>query len=326
MFDKIRLTFLLIVFLCGVNIAAFADIIHLTSGQTIEGRIVERTNDEIKVDTGIGVLVTYYLDEIENISSSSSDSSDIPETDQGNFEDTPRTIRESGRVPTEQVRPSGTAPKPAAGVEPPPSEVKTGSREELFLLQQYKKTAQEMEQAKDPSMPPPPPMDKEQYLQKQLTEKQALLKEEISRNIHLADQKITQGVKAFLNGNPQIKQTLSAKSLPPHFPAAVAAIFIGFYAFVCCPWMIIARKLGLAGWLAWIPIIQIFLLFRMANRPLWWIFFLLIPIINILIAIMLWMDIAKRFNKSVLLGILMIVPILNLLIPWYLAFSPAAEQ
>ncbi len=328
MFDKIRLIFIFSVILCGAKTAALADIIHLTSGQTIEGTIVERTADEIKVDTGIGVLLTYYLDEIEEISSSPFGPSDISATDINNFEDIPPVKKEQGDAPTGPPHSVTMVPKSTATVDsaPPSSDLNTGTREEHFLMQQYKKTAQEMAQATDSSAPPPPPLDKEQYLRKQLIEKQALLKKEISEGVRLVDKKLSEGVKTFLKNKPHVEDVFRTESFPHHFPTVLIAVIVAFYAFVCWPWMMIARKLGLAGWMAWVPIIQIFLLFKMANRPLWWIFFLLIPVVNILIPIKLWMDIAKRFNKSILLGILMIVPVLNLLIPWYLAFSPAAEQ
>src|SRR3990167_5493623 len=46
---------------------AWAETIRLKSGLVIKGTIVERTADSIKVDTGLGIPVTYYLDEIEGM-------------------------------------------------------------------------------------------------------------------------------------------------------------------------------------------------------------------------------------------------------------------
>lgn len=44
---------------------AFADVIRLKSGKIVEGIITDQTDEYIKVDTGVGIDVTYYLDEIE---------------------------------------------------------------------------------------------------------------------------------------------------------------------------------------------------------------------------------------------------------------------
>ena len=44
---------------------SFAETIKLKSGKVIEGKIIERTADSIKVDTGAGVNLTYFLDDLE---------------------------------------------------------------------------------------------------------------------------------------------------------------------------------------------------------------------------------------------------------------------
>jgi uncharacterized membrane protein YhaH (DUF805 family) len=75
------------------------------------------------------------------------------------------------------------------------------------------------------------------------------------------------------------------------------------------------------GWLAWIPIANVFLLIQIAQKPLWWFILLLIPLVNIIIAIILWMKIAERVDRPNWLGILMIVPVIGIIIPGYLAFS-----
>jgi len=46
---------------------SYAETITLTSGKFIEGEIIERTDELIKVDTGVGVITTYYLDEIDEV-------------------------------------------------------------------------------------------------------------------------------------------------------------------------------------------------------------------------------------------------------------------
>ncbi|MBM3248576.1 MAG: hypothetical protein FJZ10_04050 [Candidatus Omnitrophica bacterium] len=45
----------------------FAEVIYLKSGKKHEGKIVERTDEYIKIDMGIGMPLTFFLDEIEKI-------------------------------------------------------------------------------------------------------------------------------------------------------------------------------------------------------------------------------------------------------------------
>lgn len=75
------------------------------------------------------------------------------------------------------------------------------------------------------------------------------------------------------------------------------------------------------AWLAWIPIVNIFLMLQIAKKPLWWFILLLIPLVNIVIAIMVWMGIAEARHKPNWWGILMIVPIANFVVPGYLAWA-----
>ncbi|MDD4955365.1 MAG: hypothetical protein PHP17_04950 [Candidatus Omnitrophica bacterium] len=56
----------------------FAEKITLNSGKTVEGKIIERTNDKIKIDVG-GIPITYYMDQIESIDGNKIKPSSIPE-------------------------------------------------------------------------------------------------------------------------------------------------------------------------------------------------------------------------------------------------------
>lgn len=75
------------------------------------------------------------------------------------------------------------------------------------------------------------------------------------------------------------------------------------------------------AWLAWIPIVNIILMLNIAKKPVWWIILFLIPLVNIVIAILVWMGIAEARGKANWWGILMIVPGVNLIVPGYLAWS-----
>src|SRR5271166_5425358 len=70
-----------------------------------------------------------------------------------------------------------------------------------------------------------------------------------------------------------------------------------------------------------IPIVNIVLLLNIAKKPVWWIILFLIPLVNIVIAILVWMGVAEARNKPNWWGILMIIPVANLIVPGYLAWS-----
>ena len=75
-------------------------------------------------------------------------------------------------------------------------------------------------------------------------------------------------------------------------------------------WKIYA-KAGQPGWAAIIPIYNVIVLLRIVGRPVWWIVLLLIPVVNFIVAILVYIDLAKSFGKGVgfALGLLFLSPI-----------------
>ncbi|HPD55381.1 MAG TPA: zinc ribbon domain-containing protein [Candidatus Paceibacterota bacterium] len=100
------------------------------------------------------------------------------------------------------------------------------------------------------------------------------------------------------------------------------ALMIIFYIYFAICLQTLAKKTNTSnGWLAWIPVANVFLMIQIAQKPLWWFILLLIPIVNIVIGVILWMKIAERRGKPNWVGILIIVPVVGIIIPSYLAFS-----
>ena len=88
----------------------------------------------------------------------------------------------------------------------------------------------------------------------------------------------------------------------------------------------IAKKLGMSFWtsfiMAIIPIANMVLLAQMAKKPLWWVILMLIPFVNIIILILVWMAIAERMGKPSWWGVMIIlVPIANIVFFLMLTFA-----
>jgi len=65
----------------------------------------------------------------------------------------------------------------------------------------------------------------------------------------------------------------------------------------------IFEKAGQQGWLAIIPILNIYILIKIAGREGWWIILFLIPCINIVIAAIVYIDVAGKFGKGAGYGV-----------------------
>ncbi|MEE3718064.1 DUF5684 domain-containing protein [Tumidithrix elongata RA019] len=85
------------------------------------------------------------------------------------------------------------------------------------------------------------------------------------------------------------------------------------YLFVSYCLMKIAEKLDVPNaWLAWVPIASLYTLVKCANKPGWWTVLFFIPIVSFIIAILVFIAIPERLNKSPLLILLLLfVPIIG---------------
>lgn len=117
--------------------------------------------------------------------------------------------------------------------------------------------------------------------------------------------------------------------------AAAIGIIMGIWAIIMLPMyiyfaltlMTIAKKLGLKnGWFAWIPILNIILMFQCAGLSPWLFLLMFVPLANIIVLIYAYMKIAERRGFESWLGILMIVPIANIIIPGYLAWAEPPKK
>jgi hypothetical protein len=113
-------------------------------------------------------------------------------------------------------------------------------------------------------------------------------------------------------------------------PTALVAGFLGtfiffglaLYAYTSFCMMKIAERTNTEnGWWAWIPILNILLLCNIARKPLWWILLMLIPLVNIVIAILLFVGVCEARGKPGWWVVLMLLPVVNLVILGVLAFG-----
>ncbi|MFA5925855.1 MAG: DUF5684 domain-containing protein [Parcubacteria group bacterium] len=128
-------------------------------------------------------------------------------------------------------------------------------------------------------------------------------------------------------------------NMPPESGAAAFAFAGGMFIFVLLVILVVYILVALSlmkiaertntpnAWFAWIPILNLILMLQIANRPMWWLIFWLVPILNIagiVLNFVIWVDIAKRLGKSAVMGVLaVIIPIIFM--P-YLAFSKSDIQ
>jgi hypothetical protein len=80
--------------------------------------------------------------------------------------------------------------------------------------------------------------------------------------------------------------------------AGSMVIWLVFLLIVVVSLWKIFEKAGEPGWAALIPIYNVIIMLKIVGRPIWWIVLLLIPFVNIIFGIILYLDLAKAYNKS----------------------------
>lgn len=99
---------------------------------------------------------------------------------------------------------------------------------------------------------------------------------------------------------------------------ALFGLVVGVFALICAAIVIAAMwklfaKAGKPGWAAIIPIYNIIVLLEIIEKPLWWIVLMFIPFVNFVIAIIVNIELAKKFGKDIVFAIgLILLPIVFL--------------
>ena len=67
---------------------------------------------------------------------------------------------------------------------------------------------------------------------------------------------------------------------------------------IWCLWRVF-EKAGKPGWAAIIPIYNLVVLLQIVGKPIWWIILFIIPIVSLIVAIIVYVALAKVFGKGV---------------------------
>jgi len=79
---------------------------------------------------------------------------------------------------------------------------------------------------------------------------------------------------------------------------AVGLLYFGLMVFIIASLWRVNTKAGQPGWAVLIPIYNVYVLLKVAGKPGWWLLLFLIPVVNIVIAILMYAGIAEKFGKG----------------------------
>jgi len=78
----------------------------------------------------------------------------------------------------------------------------------------------------------------------------------------------------------------------------VILFYLAFIVFMIAANWTVYTKAGKPGWACLVPIYNIVVLLEIVGKPTWWFVLMLVPVANIIVAIIMWMELAKVFGKG----------------------------
>ncbi|MFH1691975.1 MAG: DUF5684 domain-containing protein [Candidatus Omnitrophota bacterium] len=282
-------------------------VVHLKGGEQVTGDIVERTDDYVRINFE-GVELTYWSDQIESLEEDGASP----------------LVKAVVQEESVQVSPTNeTALSSQKIVKDVPKGKILVSQEvaEEFVDHSSKVSAQPLIAQETSSV-----LSDDNKASSKMTASSEgpLIAVDKGASVipapFLSRKKVAAGPDASMNKPPMTPEQARAAA------GAIATVgmvvgFLTYLFFAFCLQLIAAKTATPNAWLAWIPIANLYLMCKVAAKPVWWMFCFFVPFINIIFVVLLWMGIAQARNKPAWLGLLMLVPAVNFFVPIYLAFS-----
>ncbi len=119
-----------------------------------------------------------------------------------------------------------------------------------------------------------------------------------------------------------MQQPGSGSPLGAMFGTGFLVVWLVFYVVTCLALKKICEKCGVQpGVLIWIPILQMIPVFKAGKMNPWLILLLVVPLANLVVLIMVFVNILKTLGQNPLLVILLLIPIVNIIYLLDLGFS-----
>lgn len=78
----------------------------------------------------------------------------------------------------------------------------------------------------------------------------------------------------------------------------IILIYVALLALLFASMWVVFTKAGKPGWAALVPIYNLIILLEIVGKPWWWLFLMLIPLLNVVFAIWTYNLLSKSFGKS----------------------------
>ncbi|KKQ80164.1 MAG: hypothetical protein UT02_C0014G0014 [Parcubacteria group bacterium GW2011_GWC2_38_7] len=89
--------------------------------------------------------------------------------------------------------------------------------------------------------------------------------------------------------------------------------WVAYYVYSALCWYYMAKRTKTTHkWFAFVPVLDNILMLKIAKQPLWWVILLFIPMVNIVVAVLVYLELLQVLKRPTWWIIMMFVPIANL--------------
>jgi hypothetical protein len=256
-----------------------AETIVLKNGKQITGEILERSDQQIKVEF-YGIPISYYLNEIESIDGEIVTA--LPKEEPG--------IKPSSETLLESEPPLEATDRLLN--QPPMEETfgeysAKGPLESEDVIEEYDDKPISEERRQEPQEEKTRLYGKETFYSTRTVTSQT---RQMSTEEHLMESLPLAGLKKAAGG---------------------IIIFIVLFQIIVAILVLVSlwkifTKAGEPGWAGLIPIYNMYILIKIAGKPAWWLILLFLPLVNLVITFLVYIGLAEKFGKSPAYGLGMV--------------------
>lgn len=129
-------------------------------------------------------------------------------------------------------------------------------------------------------------------------------------------------------GSESLNEEAVAAILIVYF-IVIAVITIALYIYMGVVLSKLAKQLNFPKpWWAWVPLLNLYLMVKLADLPGWTVILMLIPFVSIFFPVYLFAKIGEKRGFHPWLGAAVILPVVGIFVPAYLAYAtpPSAQN
>jgi hypothetical protein len=79
----------------------------------------------------------------------------------------------------------------------------------------------------------------------------------------------------------------------------VSILYLAFLVLMIASCWKVYVKAGKPGWAAIVPIYNVIVLLEIVGKPLWWVLLMFVPLVNVIVAVILYVRLSRKFGYDV---------------------------